>query len=589
MQHQSKYKTRIGGFFTLLMVSLCLLLFFNFGSDMMYHQNPTVIFSEIFSKNPERIYYSRNNYFFMFGIEAPDTYAHFIDETIYTVNVVSEKISKTSNDSFNINVPIERCSETHLPDEPTMNDYFMKASGSPIIDLYCIKDIENYYLEGSFDTDVYTFIEISITQCNNKTDPSAPICKSQEEINQKLSGFFAFYTMDYLIDPTNFNKPGQPVGKDYFSPISIGMTRNNNRYIAPSKVNSDDGFLFTAKNNYIYPSYKEDKETLLIDTSNQGFIMDFVLRDHHDEMIYERRYKKIQNVLAEIGGLIQILYLIFLAITYPFISKLYFEKIINSIFNFENSHFNKTNIRKVASKRLDDYSKTIFSLKDDHKYSPSILNSNYISDMSSLRFKNIEKKNFDHKNNEDLIKYLIKIQNQPPLKTTYWEFIKKMLCPPSSNEVNENNNQNDIKYKRLKKGKKSIMGKLDISYILKKFYEIDKLKMLLLNDNQYHLFEYSSKPIILQNSEIDLGNSKNTKFISYETDVIGKAKKMLTAYSNIIKQNELSAMDKKLIDNLDENIKSMLNVIIIFFNCLKLFFSDQKWRIRYEIRNTYKK
>ena len=444
----------------------------------------------------------------------------------------------------------------------------MTISGSPINQLYCVKDIDNYFIEGDFDADNYAFFEIKVNICVNNTDPSAPICKPFDQIQKATSGYFAYYTMDYLIDPQNFKSPGQAVGRDYYTPISIGISRKTTRYIATSIVNSDDGFLFTSKNAYIYPTYDNDFQTLLMDSKNQGYLMDFVLRMYHSENISERRYKKFQNVLAEIGGFIQILFLIFLSISYPIISKKYYEKLTNAIYNFE--YENEKSINNSKSIELQKPLKLVTS-------SQPKLNKKLKSSTSDSHKLNVNSANFiqiiDKKNAMDskFLKYIMKIKNRLPLKMTSWEFIKETIFPFY---------QKKEKIKRINKGKKAIIEKLDISYVLKKFYEIDKLKMLILNENQFHLFEYLPKPVILKNSEIDLGNSKKSGLISYETDAdtIGKAKKMYFAYQNITKQNEMSVLDKKLIELLDGNIKEILKKVYyyIFFLVqifIKIYFS----------------
>ena len=165
---------------------------------------------------------------------------------------------------------------------------------------------------------------------------------------------------------------------------------------------------------------------------------------------------------------------------------------------------------------------------------------------------------------------MVKIQKRKPLKTTFWEFLKGKLyyfkTKTSENYLVGNGTHKNFekaayKITRLKTARYAIKQKLDISYILKKFYELDKLKMLLLNEDQYNLFEYSSKPVVLRNSKIDLGHSKNSNFPNYENDIVGKAKKMYNAYKNIKKQKEVSEMDKRLIELLDDNIKNIFEVI----------------------------
>jgi len=165
---------------------------------------------------------------------------------------------------------------------------------------------------------------------------------------------------------------------------------------------------------------------------------------------------------------------------------------------------------------------------------------------------------------EKFIKYMVKIKNMPPLKITFWDFLLKSFFCCKKNERNEILFN---KFKRMKKGKDLVKEKFDISFIMKKFYEIDKLKMLLMNENQYHLFDYLPKPVIQKNSKLNLGNSKKKTFLSYEADVVGKAEKMFNAYQNVKNQNELSVMDQRLIDLLDDNIKDIM-YFIIFFKCL---------------------
>lgn len=543
MNREEAYKTSLGGFFTLIIGILFLLLFFNFGSDMIYHENPSTVFSEIYSNLPEKEYFSKENYFFMFGVEDPN-YAHFIDDTIYKGNLMHYcRNKKYPEKSFAKEIETEKCTEAHLPSDPNLKEYFMQASGSPLDQLFCAKDLDaqKIFIEGSFDVDIYCYIEIIIHICKNQTDnASAPICKPIEQIKKKMEGYFAYYTVDYLIDPQNFQNPGQPIGKDYFTPISVGMTRKNDRYITTTKINSDDGFIFTTKNYYKYPTYSNDRESLLFDETNGDNLLTFTVRKSHSDNIFERNYKKIQDVLAEIGGFIQIIYLFFWVLNYPFLSKKFTEKIVNTIYNFESDKTHK---------------ETSFINLDSSKVQPQ------------PAVKNLKKINLTAKpQNENLLKYMVKIKNRPPLKLTNWEFFKTLIFSSKKRPKNYQNN-----FKRIMAGKKAVEEKLDISYLLKKFYEIDKIKMLLLNENQYHLFDYLPKPVILKTGKINIGNS-NSNHSNYETnDVIDKSKKLYTAFNNIMKQNELSSIDKKLIDLLDENVKQLIKVLFFNKNNINLF------------------
>ena len=546
MAGHTKYKTILGGFLTLVLILLSTLLFVNFSSDMIYHNNPTVVFSEMFAPMPERSNFSKENNFFNFGVQYPSG-IQFVDNSIYTPQVylyVSDKTKNVINSSL---IPFDRCSQADLPSDPVLNKYFAYPAGSNLSDMLCVKNLDQYYMEGSFDTDIYYALIIKIFLCTNKTsDPNAVVCKSPDEIKKKM-GFFGLYYMDYLIDPKNFDQPGQSVGKGYFSPTSIGMTKSVARYIATTQISSNDGFIFNSFNYFTYPTFKQDDETLQIDSTNSGMAMKFVMRKHHNNMVYERRYKKLQNVLAEMGGFIQIMYLIFFAISMPFVSKKYFEKIINTVYNFES---------------IEGTTKIFLKTKKIDKLPPpSVKGATGLN--TTLKFMSSNSKSMGtdkekEKSKEKFLNFFTSLSKKLPLKTTIMEFLKDFLWP-----FKRNNSQTILgsKLKRLKKGKHLIKQKLDISYILKKFYEVDKLKMVLLNENQYSLFEYLPKPVILKNAKINLCSTKNLKFINPEANDVTKIRKMYNAYQSIIKQNEISEMDKKLIELLDDNLREILDVI----------------------------
>lgn len=544
MNKKSHYTTLMGGFCTVVLTTLCVLLFLNFGSNMLYHNNPTVIYAEYFSKIPPTTQFSRENFVFMFGIQNKN-FGHFYDETIYKPLVRYRKIDKIAQTDTWVNLTTVRCNESDLPTDPVMKHYFMNAPNAPINNLICVKNLENYDLLGSFDADLYHYMELYIYTCKNSTDSSAPVCKSPEEIKEKM-GYYAFYTMDYLIDPEEYENPGKPIGIDFFSPVSIGMIRYTNRYIATTEIKSDDSFLFSSPHvSHTYPTFAQDKETLVIDDTDSGLLVDFLIRKHHNIWTYNRAYKKIQGVLAEIGGFIHILYLILWVISYPIVSKKYYEKIINLIYNFEHDEKRE----EPPAKENDDSTLKQININNTSQRENIMMTplGSYAKGKEDNKPQELEKDLF--------LRRFSKVKQKQPLKTSYWEYLRTIFFPflPKKHEI-------ENKMKRLKTGKTAIMQKIDIAYILHKFNEIDKIKLLLFNDNQYHLFDYLSKAVITKNAKIELGNGEKSKIFSYETDSVGKAEKMFHAYETIKKQSILSALDSKLINMLDDSVKGILQV-----------------------------
>lgn len=191
-----------------------------------------------------------------------------------------------------------------------------------------------------------------------------------------------------------------------------------------------------------------------------------------------------------------------------------------------------------------------------------------------LNERNMEESSIDHsrtvvpvsKNNiiQDKIANIFLKIKEIPLKFGFKDMMRSFFCP--------NERIKTIKRQR-KTGISNIFSQIDIKYILKKFSEIDKLKMLFLDEDQYPLFEYFPKPVILKNANIQLNYSRHMKMsasrsprksitneiFNFQNDYVMKARMVQRAYHKIIqKNNEMTNLDRKMIDLLDDNIIKML-------------------------------
>ncbi|EAR93742.1 small GTP-binding domain protein (macronuclear) [Tetrahymena thermophila SB210] len=102
---------------------------------------------------------------------------------------------------------------------------------------------------------------------------------------------------------------------------------------------------------------------------------------------------------------------------------------------------------------------------------------------------------------------------------------------------------------------------LDIFSILKRLIEVEKLKRLLLDQNQIKLLDYLPKPTInlnlALNKDLNRSNQKNQEInLLYQDNrsELQKAKDAFEAYKNILSKDDFSELDQKLIDMLDQNL-----------------------------------
>ena len=135
------------------------------------------------------------------------------------------------------------------------------------------------------------------------------------------------------------------------------------------------------------------------------------------------------------------------------------------------------------------------------------------------------------------------------INITFWEYVRSFF---------RKSNSLDEKLAILRQGIHSIEERLDVLNIMKKFREIDKLKALLLEDDQLLLFNGIPKAEIWSRNNSDLTIRepsmkllKDPKFLEMNIDL----DKMMISYKNINDKEEKSKVDRQLLRVYDHILK----------------------------------
>lgn len=104
--------------------------------------------------------------------------------------------------------------------------------------------------------------------------------------------------------------------------------------------------------------------------------------------------------------------------------------------------------------------------------------------------------------------------------------------------------------------------------------DIEKLKVLLLDDDQFNLFEFMPKPFIKKNGKILLNRSnqrrKNSNCLDefqkneifYNLDPNKKIIKIRNSYSNIASKPNQDSIDRKLMTLIDQDLPASLSATL---------------------------
>ena len=408
-----KHPSLFSGFLSILVYILCISSSIYFSFDIIKHLNPTLYYyyhqeNDIgnFPLNESSIFH-----FFDFnGIpknENPESLFQifgFLDNFITTYNSLIQNKSLLSHYTYG---PCLNNS-TKYKKLNDINNALIESSFSKIG--YCINGFynatTNEYISIDNEKFIYPIINhgtshsnhtsysIIIQKCQNDTFYNFNTCKTNEYIDNivninKISSLITFLNQE--VDIMNYTNPiKHRFISDSFS-FNGGTFSFSNLKFQPLRINTHNGFFFDniiSDNSYYY----EENDIKNFET-NISIYTSFHFWMQNKVQIFERSYKRIQNVFAEIGGIIKAIttlgsILNFFAMKYQTfidIESIIYSKISglqkhrnhhdNSFYNYKNNSFHSKNIfnKEKLSIKIDNYLNK--DLKTQNSQNLSISNS----------------------------------------------------------------------------------------------------------------------------------------------------------------------------------------------------------------------
>jgi len=335
---KSRKTSCIGTIFTLLYMSIFLAFVIYKLKRVMNKVDGTYYDTFAYTENPPSIKLTNENFYGGFGLEDPETYDAFVDETIYFVKAYYKKAERNGN-NWNWSVKeleVERCNLEKFGSQ--YREIFKKK---PLNNLYCFKEI-NETLIGYFSYDIYSLFFISFFPCVNTTENNNK-CKPIEVIDYYLrDSFVSFEMQDIELTPQIYNSPALQRDKDFYTKIGKKLFQEMHAYFQIVNIETETDFI--GFNNFY--SFKSEKYLKFDSTS---VLSNYVERDIYqtgdsfcdvslklsDKVLTQRRtYTKLLEILGNIGGLMEVLFSFFRIISSFPTKILYEESLVNSLFQF---------------------------------------------------------------------------------------------------------------------------------------------------------------------------------------------------------------------------------------------------------------
>lgn len=327
IRETTSYRTTLGGLFSISIFILTLMATTYFSQEIWKKQKPNVNISKISTPSPKDLMYDEN-WSFIFGVQYNNVI--YIDDGIYTIKGRLFKFIDGKGlimDEYKI----EHCSNNSFHD--SNRELFMQYN---INNTWCIskENIPELKLSNVWGKPGFSFMDISLWPCKNSTE--SMICKPKEEIEKKLNvGVFSIYSIYNIIISTDYKSPYKKLIYNDFIPFSYKTFTHSILYLYNSEILSDVGFLLE--------EIKEDngfgidrlKINFYAQPEDDKRFMRFQFQLTNWKENFKRNYIKLQDIAANIGGIINVFYICALIINYCFREFLYRQYLADRFLGFD--------------------------------------------------------------------------------------------------------------------------------------------------------------------------------------------------------------------------------------------------------------
>ena len=321
---ENSHSSIFAGLLTIIVYSICLMFIIFYAIEFIKKSNPQVCYYNRYIEDAGIFPVNASSIFsFIQIIDTVQNIPDSIDFDLLTIIGIEETIDiyQENNDLTNYNHWLYgNCNNSTDIEGLNALIKFDHFTESACIRKYYNKDKKKYYKtneEGFIWPEILhgcshpnrTFYGIIVEKCRNTTLrllSDGKYCKPKEEIIDYIKArSLNFLLIDQFTDILNYTTPY----RKYFYSISNGLFEEsyttNHLNLNPTLLISDEGYFFDCKKNTL--SYFFDlNEKVTASSGDSGIYVGFYFWMQNRMQYYERAYKKVQDVLSDVGGLCSI-------------------------------------------------------------------------------------------------------------------------------------------------------------------------------------------------------------------------------------------------------------------------------------------
>ena len=345
LEEKNRVSLTIGRVFSFAIFIFLLYNFFS--SDMIQKSNPIVLQQNFELNNRKEIIFSEKNFAFSMAIASFNN-TIFNDPSLFTFTILQ---SHVKNGTIYTNIEKDSVS-CNADDFKRFPGYFERQNlnGST-----CMKE-KDFSIKGFWDEPELDFLQIEVHPCKNSSSNSV-VCKSQNEIENFFADkYFNIWVEQKFFDFTKFNEPILQKINNYFRGLENGQTKIMRLFMTKTSIITDTSLVYSELEEV--ESFRHSRVEYDSTFSND-VLFRLLLYSDQTYVVYNRRYQKMFDLMALLGGILNALTLIFgfivkyfynLSIIHLILNKLFFLQGKPSSFNLRKENLIRNKVSKIKRK-----------------------------------------------------------------------------------------------------------------------------------------------------------------------------------------------------------------------------------------------
>lgn len=362
LNKQYSIQTAVGSWLTIITIFLVLIFTWFIGKDIIYKEKPISYIQSDLTEKYLNINITKQTFPFSFTMTDNDN-VPLVDFSYLTIKL------------FTYEYELDEKTDTYRVKNLTEHDTkFCEYSDFPIIKkslfddaqlslTLCPKEHISFNLFGSWHENKLKFIQISVEKCKNSTN-SDILCKTNDEIKKYIGNLTVnlnLYYSDTKVLINNNTNPVEYLTASRFKYVVSEYYKEIVYTIQTHNIYTDNGFLFSTAEETNFFKLVEDFTDFRQISESYLQLLVFEIYSSNISQSYYRRYLKIPDIIASMGGILKVFSLTFLYLNTIFsevekniaiVNEVFILSKKKSKFSITNRTLNLYNLHKKSNKPI---------------------------------------------------------------------------------------------------------------------------------------------------------------------------------------------------------------------------------------------